>query len=278
MEKFYDKKGSVYMLDHMLGDKAYVRPMVKVIVQTTNYLGDDYDEFEEYEPASYLIEMNREDLFSSSPVQKIDEEISEKIKEFSTLKKEIASEMSALKAEKEATERELISAKRQLEDWQKKHRVIQDIGKLMDGVTLYPLSTPSETYISHSSYYNMPTIPNPMYWRKLVLLHGNFKAGQPWVYERTGFVDNSYGSPFLFFETEEERNAEIREQFKKACEKFVRSSNPDLRGYHDLVKWTKTYQFLVLPKEVEAIKVAEEQRTVQKKREELEAQLASLNK
>ena len=64
MRTLYDKTGAAFSLDHEIDGTAYVRPMVKVFTQSG--YGDDVHEYEDVEPANYLVAADRSDLRSAT--------------------------------------------------------------------------------------------------------------------------------------------------------------------------------------------------------------------
>lgn len=55
----YDKTGAAFMVDHEHDGFVYVRPMMTVVMQSTNYSGDDFHEEETTEPARFIREIPR---------------------------------------------------------------------------------------------------------------------------------------------------------------------------------------------------------------------------
>lgn len=273
----YDKTGAAFTLDHECGDTAYVRPMVKVIVQVC--YGEDCDETEDYEPADYLVARKRSDLFDAPPIEVVNEEISAKISELNTTKSETQKAVRTLNSEKATAERELTAAKRQLDEWMKKHRVLVDLGKLLDGEVLYPLSVKENSY-HHSR--DIPRIPKMRNMSMLCVTSGNFETGQPWNF-KTREMD-AYGLPFQFFDTEEERAAVIRDEFDAACAAFREKPNFDTTShttstrlhYGTLMEWVKTHPALNIPEDIEAMKRDNDAYLVQQRKEKLSAELAEI--
>jgi RNA polymerase sigma-70 factor (ECF subfamily) len=128
----YDKKGVAYSLDHEHNGTAYVRPLVKTIIHAPNYHGDDFSEEEDFEPADYLVAMCRAELFDAPPVAAINEDVVAKRAELDALKSEAAKATRDINSDRLAAEQALRSAQRQLDEWMKKHRVMTDLGKLLE--------------------------------------------------------------------------------------------------------------------------------------------------
>ncbi len=59
----YDKTCAAFKLDHEHNGTLYVRPLVKVVMQSTNYHGDDFNEEVDFEPAGYIVAKDEAELF-----------------------------------------------------------------------------------------------------------------------------------------------------------------------------------------------------------------------
>jgi hypothetical protein len=272
----YDKTGAAFSFDHEHDGKVYVRPMVKMIYQS-NY-GDDFHEEEDFEPATYLMAMDRAALSDAPPLAVVNEEVAVKQAELDALKAEAKKVVGDLNSQRHAAEREFQSAKLQLERWMETHRVMMDIGKLLDGKILYPLST-KENHYHHGR--DIPWIPKMSDLRYLVLDSGNFETGQKWTYQRRGSDYHSY--PFCFFDTEEERAALIRSEFDAACQKFREKPNFTVDiytstnlHYGTLLEWVKTHPALAIPEDIKAMKVAHDAELVERRKALLAAELAAM--
>lgn len=277
--RVYDKAGASYVIDHEDGDTLYVRPMLTIIQQSTSYHGDDFHEEETTEPAGFILPKSRDELFGVPPVAVVNAEIAAKSAELKTLKVDAARELREIKSQKDRAERELLSAQRQLDEWMKSHKVMTDLGKLLDGQILYPLSVRENPY-HHSR--EIPIIPKMQGIKYIVLDSGDFEKGQKWRCQVYG-VD-SYGHPFRFFDTDEERAAVIVEEFGDLCRKFRQSPNFDTAGhtysttldYGTLMKWVKTHPALTIPDDIEALKREHDAEVVRQRKEKLAAELAQI--
>lgn len=277
--KLYDKTGAAFVFDHEYNGMAYVRPMVKIITQYG--YGDDIQEDEDVEPAAYLIEMDRAALFDAPPVVVLDEEIRAKTEELASLKADAKKAISELKSERSKAEYQLADAKRQLDEWMKIHRVMMDLGKLLDGQVLYPLGVSNNHY--HSGR-DIPRIPGMRHAAYLALTSGNFEDGKKWVCKQ--YASDSYGSPFEFFDTEEERAAVIRSEFEITCGKFRERPNFDTTSYSTtttlhygtLLEWVKTHPALSIPEDIKAMKADHEVELFKARKEKLAAELAAIEK
>jgi hypothetical protein len=269
----YDKTGRAYALDHEHDGLAYVRPLVKVIIQTSNYRGDDFSEDEDLEPADYLISMDRADLFDAPPVAALNADIEAKKEELQALKAEHARTLRETTKLRESAERELEAAKRRLEDWNAKHRTMIELGRMLDGAVLYPLSLKERAT-------DIPRIPTMRHARYLSLRGGDFEKGQKWTLET--YSRDYYGTPFRFFDTEEERFAVILEQFEKVCQAF--REKPDFSGrdlgstpnYRRLEEWVKAHPSLTIPDDIEEMKRNHDAELVEQRKAKLAEELAAL--
>lgn len=280
MSILYDKAGVRFALDHEHEGRAYVRPMVLVVERETGYEGALHDETEEYEPAEYLVAVDRSELFDAPPIKALDEEIVAKQSHISALKADAARIVSKLRADRCTAERELESAKRQLDDWMKSHRVMLDLGKLLDGEVLFPLSVEENYY--HKSR-SIPRIPDMRNVKWLAISGGDFERGQKWTLKRRG--RDLYDAPFRFYDSEEERAAAIRAEFEGACDAFRKAPNFETARYTSsttlhygtLQKWVEAHPFLAIPADIEEMKAEHDKRAAAAQRAKLQAELDELN-
>lgn len=276
MTKLYDKTGAAFSLDHEVGETAYVRPMVKVIAQS--YYGDDMSTEEDYEPAAYLVAVERSSLFDAPPLVAINEDIAAKQAELEALKAEAKKATREIGYQRAAAERGLQDAKRQLEQWMQTHKGMNDLGKLLDGKVLYPLSVEENRY--HGAW-SIPRIPKMKDIRGLRVEGGNFEKGQEWRCKR--YLSDHYHTSFQFFDTTEERAAVILSQFETTCDVFrkrpdfgERSYSSDL-DYGTLCKWVEEHPALAIPDDIKAMKTAHEAELVERRKAALAAELASMS-
>lgn len=272
----YDKTGAAFKLDHEHDGTLYVRPLVKVIMQT-NY-GDDVHEEEGLEPAGYLVAMDRSDLFEYLPIAAINEDFAAKLSELDALKAEAKKAINELKSKRSAAEYELADAKRQLDQWMQTHKVMIDLGKLLDGKVLYPLS------VSDNSYHgarNIPTIPSMSNAAYLSVTSGNFDSGKQWTCKR--YADDSYRTPFMFFDTDEERAAVILSEFEVTCAQFRMKPDFGMESYSTtlsyglLLKWVQTHPALSIPDDIKEMKAAHDAALVEQRKAALAAELAAMS-
>ena len=275
----YDKTGAAFTLDHEIDGTAYVRPMVKVVMQTASYHGDDFSEDEGFEPADYLVERPRSDLFDAPPVAQMDQDIAQRKAELDQLTATRAKTIRELEAEERAAKRRLEGAQRQLAAWMTQHKVMIDLGKLLDGAALYPLTIRENHY--HGAP-EIPTIPDMRGASYLRLSGGNWESGKSWSCKK--YSADSYGSAFLFFDTEEERAAAIAAEFDQTCAAFRKAPNFGGEGriynrldYGRLIKWVETHPDLSIPEDIVAAKAADDEAKLEARRVALAAELAGLS-
>lgn len=277
-ERLYDKTGAAFIFDHEHDGTAYVRPLVKVFSQYG--YGEDVHEQEDFEPAGYLVAMDRSLLSDAPPLAVVNEEVAAKQAELDALKAETKKVIRDINSQRSAAERELQAAKRQLDEWMQSHRVMMDLGKLLDGNVLYPLSVSENHYHRARDIPRIPSMQNAAY---LAISSGNFEKGQKWVCKR--YSDDHYGTPFRFFDTKEERVSAIREEFGTTCQKFREKPNFDTTDYTSsttlhygtLLEWVKTHPALSIPDDIKAMKAANDAELVERRKAKLAAELSALS-
>lgn len=275
----YDKTGAAFSLDHEIDGIAYVRPMVKVITQSADW-GEGPIEDEDHEPAAYLVALDRTELFDAPPVVAVNADIAAKQAELDALKAEAKKAERELREHRGQLERQLRDAQRQLDDWMATHRVMMELGKLLDGQVLYPLSVRENSY-HHSR--EIPLIPEMRHAQYLSITSGDFEKGQKWVCKQ--YSTDSYGSPFRFYDTEEERSAVIMSEFEKACQAFRKAPNFDAKSYTagttlhygTLMKWVTTHPSLSIPGDIKAMKAENDAALIAQRKATLAAELAAMD-
>lgn len=273
----YDKTGAAFRLDHEHNGTLYVRPLVKVVMQT-NY-GDDFHEEEDFEPAAYIVAKAEDELFYAPPVEAVDADLAAKRSELDALKAESKKVISDLQSKRFAAERELSASKAQLDRWMETHRVMMDLGKLLDGKVLYPLS------VSKNGYHHareIPRIPEMRQAAYLAITSGDFERGQKWVCKQ--YAEDNYRTPFMFFDTKEERDAVILSEFEAACHSF--RQKPDFTvdiytttrmHYGTLLEWVKTHPAISIPDDIKEMKAAHDAALVEQRKAALAAELAAMS-
>lgn len=274
--KLYDKTGAAFSFDHEHNGVLYVRPLVKVVMQA-NY-GDDFHEEEDFEPAGYIVARSKGELFYGPPVEALNADIKAKTDELAALKSEAKKAINELKSERSATEYKLADAKRQLDQWMHTHKGMIDLGKLLDGKILYPLSVEENRY--HGGR-NIPRIPKMKDIRGLRVEGGDFEKGKEW--RARSWMSDSYNTDFQFFDTEEERAAVIQSEFDATCRRF--REKPDFTidiytttnlHYGTLLEWVRTHPALSIPEDIKAMKSANDASLVEQRKAALAAELASI--
>lgn len=279
LRTLYDKNGAAFSLDHEHDGTAYVRPMVKVIVQSSDWNDELHEEDAGHEPADYLVAKERTSLFDAPPVAVINADIAAQKAELDVLKSEAKKAAREISAERGRVESQLRDAQRQLKDWMASHRVMMELGKLLDGQVLYPLSVRENSY-HHSR--EIPRIPKMRNVGYLTVTSGDFEKGQKWVCKQ--YSSDSYGSPFRFYDTEQERAAVIHAEFAEACQSFRKAPNFDTTTwsastalhYGTLMEWVETHPSLSIPDDIVALKAKHDADMVEKRKAVLAAELAEI--
>jgi hypothetical protein len=277
--QLYDKTGAAFSFDHEHDGTAYVRPMVKVFLQSG--YGEDVHEEEDFEPAGYLVAMDRSSLFDAPPLAVVNDEVAAKQAELDALKAEANKVVRDINSQRSAAERGLQEAKRQLDQWMESHRVMTDLGKLLDGQVLYPLSVSENHYHRARDIPSIPSMQNAAY---LAITSGNFEKGQKWVCKK--YADDTYRTPFRFFDTEEERAEVILSEFEATCAKFRERPNFDTTShtatttlhYGTLMEWVEMHPTLTIPDDIKAMKAANDAELVERRKATLAAELAAISK
>lgn len=275
----YDKAGNAYDWDHDVDVTSYVRPMIKTVVQSTNYHGDDFHEEEFTEPADYLIAMPRADLFDEPPVAKVHAEIAEARAKLADDINAAKAELKDIKVEARRAELELTRAKSQLDRWMAEHQVFMDLGRMLDGETLYPL------HVQKSHYHDGRDVPLVPKWEDvdfMTVKFNNMAKENPWTIVRKRF--DRYETPVRVFRSEAERDETVRNEFAETCDKFRAKPNFSDEGktystrldFGTLTRWVKHHPFLSIPDDIEAMKRDHEAEVRAKKKEKLAEQLAAL--
>ncbi|WP_320196258.1 hypothetical protein RMR10_004470 [Agrobacterium rosae] len=271
----YDKTGAAFKLDHEHNGTLYVRPLVKVVMQT-NY-GDDFHEEEDFEPAAYIVAKAEDELFYAPPVEALNADIKAKTEEIEAIKSAAKKAIQDLNTQKFAAESGLRNAKRQLEDWMQTHKGMIDLGKLLDGKILFPLSVEESRY--HGAW-NVPSIPKMNEIHGLRVEGGDFEKGREWRTKR--YLSDHYHTSFQFFDTEEERAAVISSAFEDTCKQFRLRPDFSMQNYSStlsyglLLKWVETHPALSIPDDIKEMKAANEAALVEQRKAALAAELASM--
>lgn len=274
----YDKTGAAFSLDHDHDGTVYVRPMITVVMQSTNYHGDDFHEEETTEPAGYLVAKDRDELFDVPPRVELDADIVAKKAELAQIKSEAAKVLDSLRSEKHKAELDLLSAKNQLNHWMQTHKGMIDLGKLLDGKVLYPLS------VEKNHYHGARSIPRIIKMKDIGGLRvegGNFEKGKEWRVKN--YLSDHYGTEFQFFDTEEDRAVVIHSEFDTTCAQFRQKPNFTVDiytttnlHYGTLLEWVNTHPALSIPEDIKAMKAANDAEIVEQRKATLAAELAAM--
>ncbi|MGN7959164.1 hypothetical protein [Agrobacterium radiobacter] len=274
----YDKTGAAFKLDHEHNGTLYVRPLVKVVMQSTNYHGDDFHEEVDFEPADYIVAKDEAELFYAPPIQAVEAELVAKQAELSKIQSEAAKALDAIRSEKQKAEWELSAAKRQLEDWMKTHKSMIDLGNLLDGKILYPLSVEED---SRRENTNIPDIPKMKDICGLRVESGDFEKGKEWRTKR--YLSDHYHTLVQFFDTEEERTSVILSKFEAACGRFRSAPNFNTGSYSSavdyglLLRWVDKHTDLSIPDDIKEMKAAHDAALVEQRKAALAAELAAMS-
>ena len=281
-QKLYSKTGEVFTLDHDHGEYLYVRPLIRTITQFSTNSGEDYDEDEFYEPAPYLVSRAANELYLEPPCMQMDGDITKKREELAQLEAEHKRNIRQYQQQTDRAQGYLRDAQNQLKRWIEEHRVIMDIGRLLDGQIMYPLRVQQNHY--HRGR-EIPIIPKMDGSRYIALHSGNFERGQKWVAKE--YAEDNYGAPFKFFYTEEERSQAIKDEFEEALRQFRAAPNFDTTSYTagtqlhygTLLKWVQTHPtILSMPEDIIEMKKQDEQKAIDARKAQLAKELEQLNK
>lgn len=275
----YDRTGSAFEMDHEVGGSVYVRPMVKVIHEHHAYQDEFSEIIEDFEPSEYLVSRPRNELFDKPPSEEVVAEIAAVNAELKASKSAFEKELRKIKADKTAAETDLRKAKKQLCDWADKHKVMADLGNLLDGKVLYPLTVKKSPYHHGPEIPRIPTTKSAAY---LIVSSGNFDQGQPWSCKEHS--SDTYGNPFRFFDTEKERHVVIESEFLSACDKFRAQPKFETTShttgttlhYGTLMKWVEYHPTLCIPDDIQQMKAANEADLVAERKAKLEAELSDM--
>lgn len=273
MSNLYDKSGGVFRVRYAVDDIVFANPAIILVDEETgDAVGEDW--------AEYLVERKRSELFDKPPTELVEAEISEKLKQLQALTVETFREKTAAENDLRKARAELDSAKRELSEWMRKHKIMMDLGKLLDGKTLYPLT------VNENSYHrgpNIPVIPSMANARYLRLGGGNWETGNSWSCEAYG--SDNYGQSFQFFDTEDERTAVISAQFSAACDLFRKK--PDWTAetwtastrmnWATLNAWINRHPHLSIPDDILQMKAANDAAQIAAKKAALAAELSAID-
>lgn len=274
----YTQNGNAVVFDHEHDGMGYVYPLI--IVQSTTYHGDDYEEHEV--EADHLLAVTMDRLYPKAPIAKLEERVAELQEQIKSSQKqadanrrEVMRDLNDLVAQRDSAEKEY-------QVWRERHPLFDEIRMLMQGIEIFPLCADT------NNYYHAPNVP---YIPKQSEIHylnlrpsGKKDTPFKWVGGVGKYRPTSRDRTIIFFKTEQERTAFIAKQFEEVCEKF--RSKPDYKedsystrlGYGTLKVWADRFSsFLAIPGDIEDGYKAHVQAQLDAKRQRLEDELKSLN-
>lgn len=265
----YTHDGATVVFDHVHEKDAYVYPVI--IVQSTTYHGDDFEEHET--EADHLIRVPLDRLTVKPPVDKLAAEIDAQKKVLADLKTEHRAQVSSQRDTIMQLDNELRAAEKALANWREKNPFIEELCIMLEGGELYPLH--AET----SPYYKAPEIPRVPKDETIhyLTLTRNKRDGEVrWIGSVGKYRSDSREMHLIFFKSEEERNAFILTQFEQFCEVFRKKPDYGMDGktystrcdYGRAVLWAERFDFCHIPDDIEAGK-AEYDAEVRRQRAEV---------
>lgn len=278
-QKLYMHDGTSVIFDHIVGEDAYVSPIITVMIQTMDYRGDDVNEEEDEEVAAHFIKVPLNKLTSVKPLNVLDAEIAEKRAVLDALK---ADTMQAIRDGNRAVrdvKQELVDATRTMDRWREKHQVFLDLGRMLDGETMFPLRMTKNPYHKAS---DVPVIPKLEDIRLMNIQYKNTKSECPWSVQSEHSSDSYY--QIKFFYSEEERQECITKRFTDVCGRFLKKPDYGMEGaryntgldYGTLTLWVKKHPHLEIPADITAGKEAFDAEKAQAHRARLKAELDAL--
>ena len=128
----YTQDGTQYYFDHAAGEHGYVSPII--IIQTTNYHGDDYEEHEEV--ADHMIPLKLTSLSKTPWVRKIHKETEQALAEHHTTLKVLRGQIALLEVKRFALESNLEERRRELElqacALEKRFQWVRDLRRMLN--------------------------------------------------------------------------------------------------------------------------------------------------
>lgn len=119
----YKQDGTEFCFDHVVGDYAFCHPIV--IIQTTNYTGDDFEEHEDI--AGHLVRVKLDELSSNPWIAKINEDTKAAMAEAQSKLDDIKSQIGDAAIS-------LQEMKRELHDFEKAAKTRPDLSLVLDFV------------------------------------------------------------------------------------------------------------------------------------------------
>lgn len=281
----YTKDGGKVYFDHAVGSMAYVRPMVRTLVQV--YQGsENFDEDEDYEPAGYLTEVPVEFLLEYTPAELFDQHVTETKQELSQLQQQLKQAEKALLAFKKDTDTAATQRQQELDEWRKTYPVFEDTMRFLEGLPVYTLNIRQ-----HDSYHGkkveMPTIPSDKDIEFFSISPKLTKGDRVLSWKAVRRVQGSYReykeTLCEFFPSEKARMDKISEMFSLALDQFRKNPDYNERNeysskqlFGNLVHWTAQYPNLTIPEDILEGKKQHDTQQAAKKRDALLQQLDAL--
>jgi hypothetical protein len=270
----YTSDGRRVEFHHDHGGLAYVYPILTVIHQSSNYAGDDYHEEEDEQLAEHLIAIKMEDLYETRPITRIDDDIAERLAVLAFANAEISKAQRQAQSEVWKNSQIMDNAKRDLENWSKKHKPMQDLVRFLEGEPMFPLTVPSHSYHRGPA---RPSIPKMDDVRYIMLKKG---SGDSWQVTKSR---DSY-TDFEVYYTEEERQGRITELFELALAAFRKKPDYGTRGimhtthldYGSIKGWINAFPHLSIPEDITEGKIAADAAAVEAQKATLKAELDAL--
>jgi len=277
-QTLYTPVGDPVEFSFLHDGNAYVHPIQTIICQSTNYSGDDYEEFEDERVSPSLIEVDPSALYIKPPIKKLDDEIAARRTELERLKSEYATTSRDVDRGIRVMQADMRTFKTDLERFRTEHKAIHDLGRMLDGQELFPLNVEINHY--HKAH-SVPMIPDWKDVKCLTIKHSRKANKDCWTIQRL-HTDSYYD--VRFFDTEEERSECIFDAFVKTCEAFRKKPDYAQRGgtyttsldYGTLERWVTTHDGLVIPDDIVAGLEQYRRDAEARRKEKLLAELAGL--
>jgi len=137
----YTQDGTNYYFDHRAGEHGYVSPII--IIQTTSYHGDDFDEHEEV--ADHMIPIPLAKLSRTPWVRKIHAETAAAVAEKKSALDELNSQIGAARTELRVTEQNMETMRKEIEGearaLERRFQWVRDFKRLIGEDPTFVLST-----------------------------------------------------------------------------------------------------------------------------------------
>lgn len=136
----FTQDGTNYYFDHVAGNHACVYPII--IIQTTNYRGDDFEEHEEV--ADHMVPIALDKISKTPWVRKTHEETAAAISEKKAVLDDLNSQIGAARTELRVTENNMEELRKELErdarDLNRRFQWVRDFKRLVGDETAHILT------------------------------------------------------------------------------------------------------------------------------------------